>query len=118
MKGLWLSDPFCAKAPAGDVSQRTCHSLIRKGGVEKEERKKKSKWQLPSFYQIHSLNTHSHKDTLSHTCVLLFIHSCYLHFRPLTMHSLNHGDLTAKPYWCSHITVTLVLTDPFLAERF
>lgn len=130
MKGLQLSDPFCVKAAAGDVSQRTCHSLIRKAGVEKEEEKKKSKWKLPPFHQTshtqaHSVHTHPHNDTPSLTCVLWFIHSCYLHFTLLTGHSLfDHGDQLSQVNWCSHINwkTSKVLkenrsfsgTDPFL----
>lgn len=74
MKGLWLSDPFCVKAPAGDVSRRTCHSLIRKAGVEEEAREKKSQSGNcpPSIKFTLWTHTHTHKDTLSYTCVLWF----------------------------------------------
>lgn len=69
MKGLWLYDPFCVKAPAGDLSQRTCHSLIRKPGVEKEERKKVKV--ATALLLSNSLSEH----TLSHTvylCALIY----------------------------------------------
>lgn len=105
---IWcLCDSFCVKAAAGELSQRTCQSLLRKARVEKEEKKvkvatcppfslKENNTHTPvTHFNIikHTVYTLTHKErsTLSMTCVLWYIHSCYLHFI-LSTSLFDHRD--------------------------
>lgn len=104
MKGLQLSDPFCVKAAAGDVSQRTCHSLIRKAGVEKEEEKESQSGNCPpSIKRCRTLKRTVYTHTLTMTLPQLLVRS-----------DLYTPAISTSHYWPG--TVYLIMETNFLKE--
>lgn len=127
MKGLQLSDPFCVKAAAGDVSQRTCHSLIRKAGVEKEEEKESQSGNWPpSIKRCRTLKRTVYTHTLTMTLPQLLVRSDLYtpaistsHYWPGTVYLIMEANFlkeTGAHTSTEKLQKSSRRTDPFLAE--
>lgn len=134
---LKLSD-VCVIHSVWKLQQERClRGLVTVWRGRQESRKRRKKKVIVATAPLPS-NTHSHcrtfphtradsshTDTLLTTCVLWFIHSCYLHFRRLTgAKSIWSRRPTfsnrANAYWCSHIKqkTSSSITDYFRPWRF